>query len=86
MVGEQKTKCVVAVDVMGGDFAPRNEILGSIEAYQESGDFELLLVGRKEAIIDEINLNKLEFDEKFMIEKYREAIDSILNSNEHEYE
>ena len=27
-----------------------------------------------------------EFDEKFMIEKYREAIDSILNSNEHEYE
>lgn len=74
MAGEQKTKCVVAVDAMGGDFAPRNEILGAIDAYQESSDFDLLLVGRKEAIIDEINSNKIEFDHKFIVHS-EEVID-----------
>lgn len=78
MVGEQKTKCIIAVDAMGGDFAPRNEILGAIEAYQESGDFELLLVGRKEAIIDEINSNKLEFDEKFIVHA-----DEVIDMHDH---
>ncbi len=78
MVEKQKTKCVVAVDAMGGDFAPRNEILGAIEAYQESGDFDLLLVGRKEAIIDEINSNKLEFDQKFIIQA-----DEVIDMHDH---
>ncbi len=67
MTGNSKTKCVVAVDAMGGDFAPRNEVLGAIEAYNESGDFDLLLVGRKEKIIDEIKSNNLKFDEKYII-------------------
>ncbi len=67
MTGNPKSKCVIAVDAMGGDFAPRNEILGAIEAYKESGDFDLILVGRKETILEEIEKNKLSFDEKFIV-------------------
>jgi len=38
----------IAVDAMGGDFAPRNVIAGAIEALSESHNrFELLLVGQE---------------------------------------
>ncbi|MEN8192578.1 MAG: phosphate acyltransferase PlsX [Bacteroidota bacterium] len=67
MNNSQKSKCTIAVDAMGGDFAPRNEVLGAIEAYQESKNFNLLLVGKKDKILEEISSNNLEFDEKFIV-------------------
>ncbi len=42
-------KLRIVVDAMGGDFAPLNEIEGSIEALRASGNaFEIILVGKKE--------------------------------------
>ncbi len=41
-------KCRIAVDAMGGDYAPLNVLLGALEAQSESSDFELILVGNKE--------------------------------------
>lgn len=36
-----KTKVKIALDAMGGDFAPTNEILGAIEAFKNKGEFDL---------------------------------------------
>jgi len=44
------TKCRIVVDAMGGDFAPRNEVLGALSAYGESKSFHLILVGDEEKI------------------------------------
>ena len=71
-------KCVIAVDAMGGDFAPHNTVLGAIEAFHESGEFKLLLVGKKNAIIDEIKSNNLKFDEKYIINA-----DEIIDMHDH---
>lgn len=41
----------IAVDAMGGDFAPRNIVEGAIEALRDTGNrFEVILVGQKPAI------------------------------------
>lgn len=45
------TKCRLAVDAMGGDFAPKNVVLGALEAFNEARDFQLILVGDKEKIL-----------------------------------
>jgi len=45
-------KCRIAIDAMGGDFAPKHEILGSIEAINENSSIELILVGNKEKILE----------------------------------
>ncbi len=46
---------IIAVDAMGGDFAPANVIAGVVEALRESGDkFQICLVGRKEQIDREL--------------------------------
>ena len=39
----------IAIDVMGGDFAPKELVLGA-QAYLEKGDAELILVGKETAI------------------------------------
>ncbi|MEM8603021.1 MAG: phosphate acyltransferase, partial [Cyanobacteria bacterium P01_H01_bin.121] len=39
----------IAVDAMGGDYAPREIVLGAIKAYRELGT-EILLVGDPEQI------------------------------------
>ncbi|HTR80468.1 MAG TPA: phosphate acyltransferase, partial [Bacteroidota bacterium] len=45
----------IAVDAMGGDFAPINEVLGAVDALRETGNrFEVVLVGRKEALDAEL--------------------------------
>ena len=41
-----KSKCRIIVDAMGGDFAPRNAVVGAIQALNENKNFELLLVGK----------------------------------------
>lgn len=62
-----KKKCIIAVDAMGGDYAPLNAIVGAIQAHQKFHDFELLLVGKKEIIIKILNENNLSFPNEKII-------------------
>ena len=62
MISNNKSKCVIAIDAMGGDFAPHNAVVGAIEAYHEAKDFDLILVGRKSEIEDEIKKSNLDFN------------------------
>ncbi len=64
---QNNSKCVIAVDAMGGDFAPRNAVIGAINALNEAKDFDLILVGRENEIKAEIEKNKLSFDDKFIV-------------------
>jgi len=57
------SKCRIVVDAMGGDFSPLNAIVGSIQAYKESTDFELYLVGRTNAIKEVLTSQNLSFNE-----------------------
>lgn len=52
----------VAVDAMGGDNAPAEIVKGAIEAVRESGKVKVFLVGKENAIKEE--LKKYEYDEK----------------------
>jgi glycerol-3-phosphate acyltransferase PlsX len=61
-------KCRVVVDAMGGDYAPQNAVVGAIDAHNQFNDFELLLVGRKNQILEVIKSNNLSFDEKNIID------------------
>ncbi len=40
----------IAVDAMGGDNAPKSNVLGAVKALKEKKDIELILVGREEEI------------------------------------
>lgn len=60
-------KCKIAVDAMGGDFAPRNAVVGAINAYDENKQFELLLVGREKEIRAVINSENLQFKDENII-------------------
>ena len=53
---------------MGGDFAPKNEVLGAIMALKETSDFELMLVGSKEKILQTAKEEKVQLDEKYIID------------------
>lgn len=52
----------IALDVMGGDNAPFATIAGAYKALEEISDLELILVGKKEIIEDE--LKKYKFNNK----------------------
>lgn len=60
-------KCRIAVDAMGGDFAPQNTVIGAIQALEENKNFELYLVGREKEILDIISDNNLSFEKKNII-------------------
>jgi glycerol-3-phosphate acyltransferase PlsX len=60
-------KCKIAVDAMGGDLAPRNAVVGAINAYDENKQFELLLVGKEKEIEDVINSENLQFKNENII-------------------
>ncbi len=64
-------KCRIVVDAMGGDFAPRNAVLGAVEAYNQKKDFELLLVGRKKDISAILTENNISF-----------SLENIINAAE----
>ncbi|RMD48679.1 MAG: phosphate acyltransferase PlsX [Ignavibacteria bacterium] len=49
-MAENKNLCRIAIDVMGGDNAPFNEIKGAVDAHKEVGGFELILVGKEDEI------------------------------------
>jgi len=61
------SRCKIAVDAMGGDFAPRNAVVGAINAYDENKQFDLLLVGRGKEIQDVINSENLQFNKENII-------------------
>ncbi len=62
----------VAVDAMGGDFAPQEPVLGSVAAIKEQSDIELTLVGKQDEI------------EKVLPEDYKsyESRIDIVNADE----
>ncbi len=64
----------IALDAMGGDFAPINEINGAVEAHRDKPldmDFEVVLVGKEKTINSNVGqLNNSDFDY------------SIVNANE----
>ncbi len=62
-----KSRCRIVVDAMGGDFAPQNSVVGAIEAYNLSKDFDLYLVGKENEILRVISENNLLFDKNFII-------------------
>ena len=61
------SKCVIAIDAMGGDYAPHNAVVGAIEAYHEAKDFDLFLVGKSDEILDVIKNDKLDFNPNFIV-------------------
>jgi glycerol-3-phosphate acyltransferase PlsX len=51
-------KIRISVDAMGGDFAPANEIDGSILAVTEKPSLEIILVGKEDVIKNELSKQK----------------------------
>jgi glycerol-3-phosphate acyltransferase PlsX len=48
---ENRTKLKIALDAMGGDYAPENTVAGALEALRETKNrFSVILVGREDAI------------------------------------
>lgn len=45
----------VAVDAMGGDYAPAQIVKGAVEALKERKDIQIILVGQEKAIYAELN-------------------------------
>ncbi|MDF1612489.1 phosphate acyltransferase PlsX [Stygiobacter electus] len=78
-------KCRIAVDALGGDFAPKHEIIGSLNALKESNDFELILVGNKDKILQTAKDENLSIDENIIyhapeiINMHDKPIDAIKN-------
>ena len=61
------SKCRIVVDAMGGDYAPQNAVIGAINAYNDFKDFDLILVGKKDKVLDVIKSNNLSFDESNIV-------------------
>lgn len=59
--------CKIVVDAMGGDYAPRNIVVGAIDAYNSGKNFELLLVGIKSKIKEVISSSNLSFSDENII-------------------
>lgn len=65
----------IAVDAMGGDFAPKNVVRGMLDALQESRNrFEVILVGKEHEIRNELSLYDAE-GKNFSIVHAEEIID-----------
>ena len=46
----------VAVDAMGGDYAPKEIIKGAVLAVQEKPEIKVILVGQKDVILNELSV------------------------------
>ncbi len=58
---ESPKKLRIAIDAMGGDYAPEREIAGAVEALRASNEkFEIVLVGDEQAIHRQLTLQKAE--------------------------
>ena len=61
------SKCRIIVDAMGGDFAPRNAVIGAIQAFNENRNFELFLIGKEKEILEVISSAGLSFSKENII-------------------
>ena len=59
--------CRIAVDAMGGDFAPENAVLGAIQAYEQDKNFTLLLVGKQDEILKVATSHNLSINDDMII-------------------
>ena len=58
---ESPKKLRIALDAMGGDYAPEREIAGAIEALKVLHDkFDIVLVGNEKSIRQQLTLQKAE--------------------------
>lgn len=78
MTNNTKSKCIIAIDAMGGDYAPLNAVVGAIEAFEECNDFDLFLVGKKDEIEEVIRDNKLVFNSDFIVNA-----DQVVDMHDH---
>lgn len=84
-IDKSDSKFKVALDAMGGDFAPHNEILGALKALNESKDIELIFVGSKEKILSVAKENKISINENLIydapeiIDMHDKPIEAIKN-------
>ena len=60
-------KCRIIVDAMGGDFAPRNAVLGAVQAARENKNFELFLIGKEKEILDLLSKENISFKKENII-------------------
>lgn len=60
-------KIIIAVDAMGGDFAPQNTVLGAVEAGEADSNIQVLLVGQKSKIIKVLDETQKQFDRENII-------------------
>lgn len=70
-------KVVVALDAMGGDYAPAEQVKGAIEAVNEQKDLKVILVGKEDCIKKEL--------EKYSYDKDSIEIapaDEVISNNE----
>lgn len=66
MTEKKLEKCRIAVDAMGGDYAPKHEILGALAALKEDNSFELILVGDEEKILQAAKNENIYLDENII--------------------
>lgn len=48
-------KVVIALDAMGGDYAPAETVKGAVEAVKEHPEIKVILVGKEKAVKDELS-------------------------------
>ena len=63
---------------MGGDFAPRNAVIGAIQALNENRNFELFLVGKEKEILDVISSAGISFNKENIINA-----DEVIEMGDH---
>jgi glycerol-3-phosphate acyltransferase PlsX len=69
---ENQTKLKIALDAMGGDYAPQNTVAGALEALRETRNrFSVILVGREDAINEELRKHRANGD-----------VHSVVNASE----
>jgi glycerol-3-phosphate acyltransferase PlsX len=59
--------CRIAVDAMGGDFAPANAVLGAVQAFEQNKDFDLLLVGKRDEILKVASTHNLSVSDEMIV-------------------
>jgi len=64
---QNNSRCKIAIDAMGSDYAPHNDVVGALQAFNENKDFELFLVGDKEQILETLKKNSLNFFEENIV-------------------
>lgn len=57
-----RTKCRIIVDAMGGDFAPRNVVLGAAQAVKDINNIDLYLIGKSDEIKRILAQENISFD------------------------